>query len=482
MSGGGGNAILPAVGAGLGIASLIATGGADAPLVGAELMGPTDAELGYEGMSSILPSLSQAATGASVANNLNNVNNALSPQELQAWNQGQMDSFVQNPNQYAPVASNDQTPLVPVNQDVVSNVPAAPQIPDRSLTYQGQNVVLPGEGGDISAWQPNQPGMQPFLQSGPDATSYGFPKIPTDQLPQTNIETPTPDQLKQLQVGGPQAAGTPWYEQYWKNLTDTSGKGLNWTQKGTLGAAGIATLLALQKSNAMKPNYLPGYTPPSAASYGLGRTLAPNYQPLRASAYGYATGGNVSSAPTPMPGSVPSQGIAPADLMQKSTALPQQLQDLMSQYGITSQQASQGIQSLMGNQPTPRAGASFSTGGVPHLKEGSFVVPADVVSHFGNGSTDAGLKALQRHLGASPIMGHGDGMSDDIHTSIEGKQPARVANGEAIVAPEKVRELGKGSTDAGAKKLYAMMNKVRKARTGTTKQGKQITADKYMPA
>jgi len=441
------------VGAGLGIASLIATGGADAPLVGAELMGPTDAELGYEGMSSILPSLSQAATGASVANNLNNVNNALSPQELQAWNQGQTDSFVQNPNQYAPVASNDQTPLVPVNQDVVSNVPSAPQM-----------GILPGEGGDIQ-------------------TSGGNVVYPdTGATTPTIQSTPTAAELQQLQAGGPQAAGTPWYEQYWKNLTDTSGKGLNWTQKGTLGAAGIATLLGMQKAGAMKPNYLPGYTPPSAASYGLGRTLGPNYQPFRASGYGYATGGNVSSAPTPMPGSVPSQGIAPADLMQKSSALPQQLQDLMSQYGITSQQASQGIQSLMGNQPAPRVGASFSTGGVPHLKEGSFVVPADVVSHFGNGSTDAGLKALQRHLGASPIMGHGDGMSDDIHATIEGKQPARVANGEAIVAPEKVRELGKGSTDAGAKKLYAMMNKVRKARTGTTKQGKQIAADKYMPA
>jgi len=140
------------------------------------------------------------------------------------------------------------------------------------------------------------------------------------------------------------------------------------------------------------------------------------------------------------------------------------------------------LQSLMGNQPMPRAGASFSTGGVPHLKEGSFVVPADVVSHFGNGSTDAGLASLRKHLGAEPIMGHGDGMSDDIATTIEGKQPARVANGEAVVNPDKVKALGNGSTDAGAKKLYAMMNKVRKARTGTTKQGKQIKAEKYLPA
>jgi hypothetical protein len=274
------------------------------------------------------------------------------------------------------------------------------------------------------------------------------------------------------------AQNQPWYQQYWNNLTQTNnpGGGMNFTQKGTLGAAGIATLLALQKSGAMKPNYLPNYNPVSAQSVGLGRQMASNYQPLIASKWGYATGGGVSVAP----GSVASQGVAPSDLTQQSSALPQQLQDLMSQYGISQQQATQGIQSLMGTA-TPKAGASFKEGGMPHLKEGSFIVPADVVSHFGNGSTDAGLKALHGHLGATPIMGDGDGMSDDIHTSIDGKQPARVANGEALVSPERVKELGKGSTDAGAKKLYAMMNRVRKARTGTTKQGKQIKADKYLP-
>jgi hypothetical protein len=246
-------------------------------------------------------------------------------------------------------------------------------------------------------------------------------------------------------------------------------KGMNLAQKGLLGGAGIATLLAMQKSGAMKPNYLPNYNPTTAASMGLGRTMASNYAPQRNAMYnaGYAAGGNIST-PT---------NVMPSDL-QKSSAMPAQVQDLMNQYGISDQQASQGIQSLMGNKST----STFSQGGVPHLKEGSFIVPADVVSHFGNGSTDAGLQALHKHLGATPIMGHGDGMSDDIHTSIEGKQPARVANGEAIVDPDRVKALGQGSSDVGAKKLYAMMDKVRKARTGSTKQGKQIKADKYLPA
>jgi len=110
------------------------------------------------------------------------------------------------------------------------------------------------------------------------------------------------------------------------------------------------------------------------------------------------------------------------------------------------------------------------------LKDGGFVVPADVVSHLGNGSTDAGLAALQKRHGARPIRGAGDGMSDSIKTTIDGKHPARVADGEAYIPPEQVKRNG------GAKKFYAMMDKVRKERTGTKKQGKQINPNKYMTA
>jgi len=115
------------------------------------------------------------------------------------------------------------------------------------------------------------------------------------------------------------------------------------------------------------------------------------------------------------------------------------------------------------------------------LRDGAFVIPADVVSHFGNGSSEAGLEFLANKLGATPIKGKGDGMSDSIDTTIEGQQPAKVANEEAIVSPEKVAALGKGDPKKGAKVLYAMMDRVRQARTGTKKQGKQIKPDKYAP-
>jgi len=83
---------------------------------------------------------------------------------------------------------------------------------------------------------------------------------------------------------------------------------------------------------------------------------------------------------------------------------------------------------------------------------------------------------------AGLLKGRGDGMSDSIHATIADKQPARLADGEFVVPADVVSHLGNGSTDAGAKHLYKMMDKVRHARTGNKKQGKQIAAGGYLPA
>ena len=84
--------------------------------------------------------------------------------------------------------------------------------------------------------------------------------------------------------------------------------------------------------------------------------------------------------------------------------------------------------------------------------------------------------------GGRMLKGPGDGMSDSIPASISGKQPARLANEEFVVPADVVSHLGNGSSDAGAKQLYSMMDRVRKARTGSAKQGRQIKPSKYMPA
>lgn len=84
--------------------------------------------------------------------------------------------------------------------------------------------------------------------------------------------------------------------------------------------------------------------------------------------------------------------------------------------------------------------------------------------------------------GGRMLKGPGDGMSDSIPAVIGKKQPARLADGEFVVPADVVSHLGNGSTDAGAKRLYGMMDKVRKARTGKKKQAPAVKAEKYMPA
>jgi hypothetical protein len=66
--------------------------------------------------------------------------------------------------------------------------------------------------------------------------------------------------------------------------------------------------------------------------------------------------------------------------------------------------------------------------------------------------------------------------------SSKGKRPARLANEEFVVPADVVSHLGNGSSDAGAKQLYAMMDKVRTARTGRKSQGREINPSKFMPA
>ena len=86
--------------------------------------------------------------------------------------------------------------------------------------------------------------------------------------------------------------------------------------------------------------------------------------------------------------------------------------------------------------------------------------------------------------GGKLLQGPGDGMSDSIPAVIKGDRPQRaaLAQGEFVVPADVVSHLGNGSTDAGAKRLYAMMDKIRHARTGNKAQGKQINPANFMPA
>jgi hypothetical protein len=80
------------------------------------------------------------------------------------------------------------------------------------------------------------------------------------------------------------------------------------------------------------------------------------------------------------------------------------------------------------------------------------------------------------------VQGTGDGMSDSVPATIEGVQEARLANDEFVIPADVVADIGNGSSNAGAKKLYNAMDRIRKARHGTTKQPPEIRAERLMPA
>ena len=109
------------------------------------------------------------------------------------------------------------------------------------------------------------------------------------------------------------------------------------------------------------------------------------------------------------------------------------------------------------------------------LKEGGFVVPADVVAFLGGGNSDNGAEKIERMFpNAMYIDGPDGGQEDTVKTSIEGKQPARVAHGEVYIPPQDVKRAG------GAKVLYAMLDRVRVAATGSKKQIKPVSLERAM--
>ena len=101
------------------------------------------------------------------------------------------------------------------------------------------------------------------------------------------------------------------------------------------------------------------------------------------------------------------------------------------------------------------------------------------------GYASGGISDLNTYAaGGKLLRGDGDGMSDSIPAVIKGPRPQRaaLADGEFVVPADVVSHLGNGSTEAGAKHLYSMMDRIRAARTGRKKQAPAVKANKYLPA
>jgi len=139
-------------------------------------------------------------------------------------------------------------------------------------------------------------------------------------------------------------------------------------------------------------------------------------------------------------------------LQSHSTASDREVADQMAQYGISAEDLA-------------KAHPSFKL--------------EDVKSKLHNLGVEGyamGGMAKGRYL-----QGETDGMADEIPAKIGRDQPAALSHGEFVVPADVVSHLGNGNSDAGAKKLYQMMDRIRMARTGNKEQGKQINPDKFMP-
>lgn len=134
-------------------------------------------------------------------------------------------------------------------------------------------------------------------------------------------------------------------------------------------------------------------------------------------------------------------------------------------------------------EPADEAAQKQVQGAFAQAKLKAVPLPKHVPIAMAGGGLSAGLGSLGGYSdGGRLLKGPGDGMSDDIPAHVGGEQPVRLADGEFVVSSDVVSGLGNGSTDAGAKKLYEMMARVREARTGKKKQAPAVKADKLLPA
>ena len=148
-----------------------------------------------------------------------------------------------------------------------------------------------------------------------------------------------------------------------------------------------------------------------------------------------------------------------------------------------------GAQTLAkGNQPAPKLGfqgviptstatTNLVTAPPPGRKAGAYGINYGGDAKF-TPMAEGGLTNLAK---GRYLQGETDGMADKIPAQIGRNQPAALSHGEFVIPADVVSHLGNGNSDAGAKKLYQMMDKVRQARTGKKKQGKKINPDKFMP-
>jgi hypothetical protein len=272
------------------------------------------------------------------------------------------------------------------------------------------------------------------------------------------LQTPTAPPTKEFfdsfrpGVPTPSAVDNKAKEEAAKTIYQSFGPDMGFKKAATLALPGIGGAMG------EKPDEIPEEDP-----YKRQATLSPNFQGYvppqpnpyyRAQYTRYAAGGGLMDA-YQAGGPVERMSIANTAMNPQGGLYPQGMID-KTQYAT----------------PTQRPVSAEMVEASPAYERSSPMLMAG-----------GGIASLGGYSdGGRMLKGPGDGMSDSIPASIANKQPARLADGEFVVPADVVSHLGNGSTDAGARKLYSMMDKIRKARTGKKKQAPAVKASRYMPA
>jgi hypothetical protein len=183
---------------------------------------------------------------------------------------------------------------------------------------------------------------------------------------------------------------------------------------------------------------------------------------------------------------LPEQIAANANKQYGSALTPQNVTDFIAANKIVPQRrpGSGGVTYFSPMQYTPVATAAPAVTSAPGVTVAPTVTTAPVVTQPPiKRAAGGGISTLGGYSdGGRLLRGPGDGVSDSIPATIGRNQPAKLADGEFVIPARIVSEIGNGSTEAGARKLYAMMDRVQKARKKSLKNVAANTkADKYLP-
>ena len=157
--------------------------------------------------------------------------------------------------------------------------------------------------------------------------------------------------------------------------------------------------------------------------------------------------------------------------------------------GLAALRYAEGGDMDMSEQPNDKELISEAVDAIKGKDDNPQVVLARFVSRYGEEALRDLVERVQTgqfdenaETTEGQVSGVGDGMDDMIPATLEGEQDVVLSDGEFIVPADVVSGLGNGSTDAGSKSLYEMMDRVREMRTGGTTQPKQVPQSKMLPA